>query len=106
MTTLSTHVLDAALGIPATALAVTLFDPQDRQLTQARTDADGRVAFDLELGEGSHVLRFATGAYFAAAERDTFHPEVTVSFSVDPEQSHLHVALLLSPYSYTTYKGS
>ena len=106
MTTLSTHALDAALGVPAAALAVTLFDPQGRQMTAARTDADGRVAFDLELGAGTHVLHFDTGAYFFAADRDTFYPEVAVSFAVDPEQSHLHVALLLSPYSYTTYKGS
>ena len=78
MTTLSTHVLDAALGVPAAALAVTLFDPQGRQMTAARTDADGRVAFDLELGAGTHVLHFDTGAYFFAADRDTFYPEVAV----------------------------
>jgi 5-hydroxyisourate hydrolase len=106
MTTLSTHVLDAALGVPAAGLAVLLYDPQGRRLTTATTDADGRVAFDLELGEGGHGLVFDTGAYFTAAERDTFFPEVAVTFDVDPEQSHYHVALLLSPYSYTTYKGS
>ena len=106
MTTLSTHVLDAALGVPAAAVGVILYDPHGRRLTTATTDADGRVRFDLELGAGTHGLVFATGAYFAAAERDTFFPEVEVSFAVDPEQEHYHVALLLSPYSYTTYRGS
>jgi 5-hydroxyisourate hydrolase len=106
MSTLSTHVLDAALGVPAFAVAVTLHDPEGRLMTTAETDADGRVAFDLELGAGTHGLVFNTGGYFAAAQRDTFYPEVAVSFTVDPEQSHYHVAVLLSPFSYTTYRGS
>ena len=106
MSTCSTHVLDAALGVPAAGLQVLLYDQQGRKLTTATTDADGRVAFDLELGAGTHGLVLDTGAYFAAAQRDTFYPEVAVSFAVDPEQSHYHVAVLLSPYSYTTYKGS
>jgi 5-hydroxyisourate hydrolase len=106
MSTLSTHVLDAALGVPAVALAVMLYDEHGRRVTQEATDADGRVRFDLELGAGTHGLVLDSGAYFAATERDTFYPEVAVSFTVDPEQSHYHVAVLLSPYSYTTYRGS
>jgi 5-hydroxyisourate hydrolase len=106
MSTCSTHVLDAALGVPAVGVAAMLIDPQGRQLTAATTDADGRIGFDLELGAGDHGLVFDTGAYFAAADRDTFFPEVVLSFAVDPEQQHYHVALLLSPYSYTTYRGS
>lgn len=106
MSTLSTHVLDAALGVPATAVTVTLHDPDGRLLTTAATDPDGRIRFDLELGAGTHRLVFASGAYFAAAQRDTFYPEVVVPFAVDPEQSHYHVALLLSPFAYTTYRGS
>ncbi len=106
MTTLSTHVLDAALGVPATAVTVTLHDTEGRLMTTGSTDGDGRIGFDLELGAGTHRLAFATGAYFAAADRATFYPEVSVSFDVDVEQSHYHVALLLSPYAYTTYRGS
>ena len=106
MSTCSTHVLDAALGVPAAAITVTLYDQQGRLMTTAATDADGRVGFDLELGAGTYSVIFHSGAYFAAAERDTFYPEVAVSFTVDPEQSRYHVALLLSPYSYTTYRGS
>ena len=105
MSTCSTHVLDAALGIPAAAVTVRLFDPEERLLTTGTTDADGRVRFDLELGAGTHRLAFATGAYFAAAARDTFYPEVVVAFAVDPTQLHYHVPLLLGPYSYTTYRG-
>ena len=106
MSTCSTHVLDAALGVPAAGVRAVLLDPEGRQLTTATTDADGRVRFDLELGGGDHGLVLATGAYFAAAERDTLFPEVVLSFTVDPEQSHYHLALLLSPYSYTAYRGS
>jgi 5-hydroxyisourate hydrolase len=106
MSSCSTHVLDAALGVPADALEVKLYDPHGRLMTTARTDPDGRVGFDLELGEGTHGLVFDTGAYFAAADRPTLYPEVAVSFDVEPEQSHYHLALLLSAYSYTTYRGS
>lgn len=106
MSTASTHVLDAALGRPASAVAVALHDPAGEVIATTRTDADGRVAFDLDLGPGTHRLAFDTGAWFAAADRDTFYPEVSVSFAVDPEQPHFHVALLLSPFAYTTYRGS
>jgi 5-hydroxyisourate hydrolase len=106
MSTCSTHVLDAALGIPADALTVTLYDPQGRLMTTGATDADGRAAFDLELGAGTYSVIFDSGPYFAAADRDTFYPEVGVTFTVDPAQAHYHLALLLSAYSYTTYRGS
>lgn len=99
MTTLSTHVLDSTEGTPAAGLEVTL----DRTTT-ATTDPDGRIRFEGELPEGEHALTFATGAWFG--RRPHFHPEVTVAFVVDPGREHLHVALLLGPYSYTTYRGS
>ena len=105
MSTLSTHVLDAALGVPAAGLEVTLSDG-DAVLALASTDDDGRVRFEPDLGRGAHTLTFATGAWFAAAGRSTFFPEVSVVFEVDPGLEHHHVALLLSPYSYTTYRGS
>lgn len=99
MSTLSTHVLDSSEGTPGAGIAVTL----DGGTPQA-TDHDGRIRFDGEVEAGEHTLTFATGAYFG--ERPHFHPEVTVAFVVDPSQSHYHVALLLGPYSYTTYRGS
>lgn len=101
MTTLSTHVLDAGTGEPARGLAVALDGA-----AEAHTDTDGRIRFGTDLEPGTHRLTFATGAWFAAAGRDTFYPEVTVAFEVEAGRHHLHVPLLLSPYSYSTYRGS
>ncbi len=105
MSTLSTHVLDAALGVPAAGLVVALIGPDAEELAVRATDADGRVRFDLELVPGGYGLYFDTGPWFAASHRDTFFPGVSLAFGVG-EDEHYHVALLLSPYSYTTYKGS
>ena len=102
MTTCSTHVLDAALGVPATGLEVTLTGG-DTDLT-AVTNDDGRISWPGELDPGTYELRFATGVWFAAADRETFYP--SIQLVVDLGGPHTHVALLLSPFSYTTYKGS
>jgi 5-hydroxyisourate hydrolase len=102
MTTCSTHVLDAALGVPASGLEVTLTGA-DAALA-AVTDGDGRISWPGELDPGTYVLRFATAPWFAAADRETFFPEIQLV--VDLGGPHTHVALLLSPFSYTTYKGS
>lgn len=102
MTTLSTHVLDAVAGRPAVGVAVTL----DDGAATGRTDDDGRVRFDLDLSPGPHRLTFATGDWFAAAGREAFYPEVSVSFAVGADLPHVHVPLLLSPFAYSTYRGS
>ena len=106
MTRISTHVLDTATGTPAAGLAVALSGPAG-PLGRAVTDADGRVAAlaDGPLEPGPHVLVFATGEWSAARGAETFYPEVRIAFSV-AGQEHLHVPLLLSPHSYTTYRGS
>ncbi|WP_370291072.1 hydroxyisourate hydrolase [Nocardioides sp.] len=108
MSTLSTHVLDSVLGRPAAGLDVVL--EGDGIAVSATTDDDGRVRFAEQLAGGVHRLVFATGAWFDAQGRDHLHPEITVAFTVDdgPDatQEHYHVALLLGPYSYTTYRGS
>lgn len=104
MTTMSTHVLDAARGLPAAGLPVTLFD-LDSVLAQAVTDEDGRIRFEGELRPGVHRLSFATGPWFGEAGRSTFYPTVDLTVQVVDGQHH-HVALLLSPFSYTTYRGS
>lgn len=96
MTTLSTHVLDTAAGAPAADIAVVL----DGGAAEGRTDADGRCRFDVDLAPGTHRLTFDTGT------RSDFYPEVTVTFSVPAGRPHVHVPLLLSPYSYSTYLGS
>ncbi len=107
MTGISTHVLDAALGHPAAGVPVALTTPDGASHTGV-TDADGRVgALTTDPpGPGVHRLTFDTAAYFAATGRTGFHPEVTVAFEVTDDRPHVHVPLLLSPYSYTTYRGS
>ncbi|SDS75396.1 5-hydroxyisourate hydrolase [Nocardioides scoriae] len=105
MTTVSTHVLDAGLGAPAAGIAVALTGPGGELVEDAVTDADGRVRFVPDLAAGTHRLRFATGAWFDAAGREHVHPEVVVAFTSGPD-AHLHLALLLGPWSYTTYRGS
>ena len=104
MTTLSTHVLDAALGSPAAGLDVVLSDADGTFIAASTTDDDGRIAWTADVDAGSYGLTFATGEWFAAAERDTFFPSVSLTAGLSGD--HVHVALLLSPYSYTTYKGS
>ena len=104
MSTFSTHVLDAVPGRPAAGMDVVL-SLADGSTVATRTDDDGRARVDTELPAGEHTVRFATGAWFTAQQRDTFFPAVSVTFSL-PDGEHAHVALLLSPFAYTTYRGS
>ncbi|CAM05901.1 5-hydroxyisourate hydrolase [Saccharopolyspora erythraea NRRL 2338] len=107
----TTHVLDAARGRPAQGVAVRLEGADGTDwisLAAAETDSDGRVR---ELGPeqleaGDYRLTFATGAYFERLGTDSFYPQVQITFRItDPEQ-HYHVPVLLSPFSYSTYRGS
>lgn len=114
MSGISTHVLDTAAGLPAADVRVLL----ERQVTDGdgweelasrRTDADGRVA-DLLPGDaveaGRHRIRFEVGAYFEARGIEAFYPYAEVVFTVREARQHYHVPLLLSPFGYTTYRGS
>ncbi|GLW12092.1 5-hydroxyisourate hydrolase [Microtetraspora sp. NBRC 13810] len=101
---LSTHVLDASAGRPAAGVAVRLEGPAG-VIAEGRTDADGRLS-GWRPGAGPHRLVFGTGAYFAGRGVDTFYPEVTIGFTVGDPDEHYHVPLLLSPYAYSTYRGS
>lgn len=117
MSHLSTHVLDTTNGWPAAGVAVSLTDADGVLVASGRTDADGRISSlgpDL-LAPGEWTLSFATGAYWAALDTGTFHPRVTVTITVseqpdgptpDEPAPHLHVPLLLSPFAYSTYRGS
>jgi 5-hydroxyisourate hydrolase len=109
--TLSTHVLDASRGVPAGGVGVRLTTLEGQPLGEAVTDDDGRVReLAAELGSGAYRLTFATGAYFAARGQQGFYPEVVVTFTVTDADvgagRHHHVPLLLSPYAYSTYRGS
>jgi 5-hydroxyisourate hydrolase len=103
--TLSTHVLDAALGRPAAGVAVRL-QRDGQPVADAATDADGRVRELGALDAGTYTLTFDTGGYFAATGQQGFYPEVAVTFVVTDPGQHHHVPLLLSPFAYSTYRGS
>lgn len=106
MSTLSTHVLDTALGRPAAGVRVTLLNAQGAAIGSAVTDAEGRARdFAGALLPGSYRLRFDVAAYFKDSTRESFFDEVVVSIRVDGT-GHYHVPLLLSPFGYTTYRGS
>lgn len=101
---LSTHVLDAAAGRPAEGLAVRLetraADGSWSPVATGRTDADGRIRDWPDPRAGVHRLVFDT------AELSAFFPEVTVVFRITDPAGHHHVPLLLSPFAYSTYRGS
>jgi 5-hydroxyisourate hydrolase len=112
MSGITTHVLDTSLGRPASGIAVTLAVRDGsamRQLGSASTDADGRVrefSPSAPLTAGSYQLVFETGAYFGSAGRSAFYERVTLDFVVADPAQHYHIPLLLSPFGYTTYRGS
>lgn len=107
MSTMSTHVLDAVSGRPAPGVAVTLTDATAAVVATATTDDDGRVtSWAGDLGPGVHRLHFDTGSYFDSLGVTAFYPEVVIAFEVTDEMAHVHVPLLLSPYAYSTYRGS
>ncbi|WP_433198488.1 hydroxyisourate hydrolase [Nocardia sp. CA-107356] len=105
MSTLSTHVLDAVAGAPAAGIAVVLY--RDAAVLGAgTTDGDGRItSLGAALPSGTYRLVFDTGAYFAQRRIESFYPEVSVTFVVI-EERHYHVPLLLSPFAFSTYRGS
>lgn len=108
MSTLSTHVLDSALGRPASGVGVRLESSEGAELATGRTDADGRIA-DLVpdgLSVGSYRLVFDTAGYFAATGQRGFYPEVAIAFTIADPAEHYHVPLLLAPFAYSTYRGS
>jgi len=112
--TLSTHVLDATAGRPAAGVPVRLERRGPDGWSPAgagQTDADGRLR--LENGThgpgfepGVYRITFGSGAYFEASGTASFYPEVTVTFEMTGEGGHYHVPLLLSPFAYSTYRGS
>ena len=102
----STHVLDSVVGRPAAGIAVRLFAGDDL-LAEGVTDRDGRCRLtESATGAGTHRLVFATGPWFAEQDREAFWPEVVLTFAVQEPGEHHHVPLLLSPFAYSTYRGS
>jgi len=105
MSGITTHVLDTARGRPAAGVSVRLefrTGHEWRELAQGTTDADGRVRTltGPSIDAGTYRLTFDTAA------RSDFFPEVAIVFEVKDAQQHYHVPLLLSPFGYSTYRGS
>jgi 5-hydroxyisourate hydrolase len=113
MSGISTHVLDLALGRPAVGVHVRL-EREDggawREAGRGETDVDGRIRSLLPpeepLQSGRFRLGFETGSYFRAQGSDSFHPYIEIAFEVRDAGEHYHVPLLVTPHSYSTYRGS
>lgn len=103
---LSTHVLDTGRGRPAVGVPVRLAASDGTELGAGVTDGDGRLAGLPLTAPGRYRLVFDTAAWFAATRIDGFYPEVVVAFTVTDAAAHHHVPLLLSPFAYSTYRGS
>jgi 5-hydroxyisourate hydrolase len=112
MSTISSHALDTTAGCPARGLAVTLEVLEAggswALLARAVTDDDGRIRRFVEgpLPAGTYRVTFDTRAYLEAAGRPVFYPRVDVVFVVGSGGEHYHIPLLLSPFGYSTYRGS
>jgi 5-hydroxyisourate hydrolase len=111
--TLSTHVLDATTGRPAAGVRVRLERGGDagwEPAGQGLTDADGRLRLagdgGAEFEPGVYRITFGTGGYFRSRGVASFYPEVTITFEMTYGDGHYHVPLLLSPFAYSTYRGS
>jgi 5-hydroxyisourate hydrolase len=113
MSGISTHVLDLMLGRPAVGITVRL-ERRDQgvwqRLAEQQTDADGRIKDALPPGQplesGSYRLEFETGTWFRGQGSNCFHPYIEIQFEVADPSQHYHVPLLITPFSYSTYRGS
>ncbi len=105
MTSISTHVLDTATGLPGRDIAVSFQTRSGdgwRTIAEGVTDDDGRFSLtESNVVEGTYRLVFETGA-----AGNEFYPEINVIVALNADQSHYHIPLLLSPFGYTTYRGS
>lgn len=113
MSAITTHILDISAGAPARGVPVTLERETDEGwevVGNGTTDDDGRLRDLLASGAtiktGNYRLIFDTEFYFAERQIESFYPNVTVAFTVGDAAQHYHVPLLLSPFGYSTYRGS
>jgi 5-hydroxyisourate hydrolase len=112
MSAITTHVLDTSTGRPAAGVPVTLEKQAGggwQSAGQGVTNQDGRITDLLggaKLAPGNYRLTFDTATYFSARKQPSFYPQVQVIFTVGDAAQHYHVPLLLSPFGYSTYRGS
>ena len=112
MSGITTHVLDTSRGRPAAGMRIELHRKSGEEwksVGAGRTDADGRcqsLSGGGALEAGTYRLVFHAGAYFAAQRAETIYSEIPVIFDVQDASAHYHVPLLISPFAYSTYRGS
>jgi 5-hydroxyisourate hydrolase len=112
MSSITTHVLDTAHGIPAVGIPVSLYMQAGKgweQVGQEVTNRDGRTSDLLPVGKlkpGRYRLTFDTSAYLSRSAFPAFFPEISIIFEIHDAAQRYHVPLLLSPYGYSTYRGS
>lgn len=112
MSQLTTHILDTMKGKPAPGVHIILYHHKKEEwieITEGVTNNDGRIPDLLKKGVvmelGTYKFRFETQTYFARQSVQTFYPFIEITFQVTT-QEHYHVPLLLTPFGYTTYRGS
>ena len=113
MSSISTHILDTSRGKPAVDVSISLHRLKNDQwdcIGEGKTDPDGRVKNlhtpQPNLSAGIYKMHFATGDYFLEAGDEIFYPYAEVVFVIDKNTGHYHIPLLLSPFGYSTYRGS
>lgn len=111
--TISTHVIDTSIGRPASAVAVHLLRQQGSnwiEVFRGETNADGRVPALLPDGAsaeaGAYRLTFDVSGYFERQDMESFYTTIAIDFTLRGKEAHYHVPLLVSPYGYSTYRGS
>jgi 5-hydroxyisourate hydrolase len=112
MSQITTHVLNTTTGVPGEGISVTLYSGENdswTEISRGFTNADGRIADllakEVILREGIYKMRFETKDYFDKQQVLTFYPYVEIIFDISSTR-HYHIPLLLSPFGYSTYRGS
>lgn len=105
--TLSSHVLDTTLGAPAANMHLILTTPEGK-IIPVQTDADGRCNHweNEAISPGTYQLRFITGEYLFTQHGSAFYPFVDVHFEITKDGGHYHIPLLISPFGFSSYRGS
>lgn len=114
MSPITTHVLDTSIGRPAAGVHIVLERREAEgsygELGRGVTDADGRLKTllpdSVTLEPGVYRMTFETGGYYAERGVEGFYPEIIIVFELREPKEHYHVPVLLSPWGYSTYRGS
>lgn len=112
MSQITTHILDTVIGKPVQGVTIILYAWQDLEweiIGSGITNQDGRIADlvskDVIVAPGTYKIAFHTGAYFKRSSIQTFYPHIEITFEITGSE-HYHIPLLVSPFGYSTYRGS